>query len=176
MEYTCQVMLKIRLMRIGTRKRPFYRVVVVDERNKRTGSYIDLIGTYNPLTNPKEIILDQAKITDWTKKGAQMSHGFLRILGKAPQKPPRKPKKAKEEKKPAPKEEVTVDSEQVTDKNQESQSISSDVIPATEPESTEIATTTEAPVEEASMEESVADTAEPSDESVTDKIPEGEGK
>lgn len=86
---------KIRLMRIGAKKRPFYRVVAVDERKKRTGGYLELLGTYNPLTQPKEIKLNQEKIDDWIKKGAQLSHGFLRIIGKAPQKPPRKPKKAR---------------------------------------------------------------------------------
>src|SRR5712691_7833468 len=84
---------KIRLMRIGTKKRPFYRVVAVDERKKRTGSYLELLGTYNPLTQPKEIILKQDRIDDWLKKGAQPSVGFLRIIGKAPQRQPRKPKK-----------------------------------------------------------------------------------
>ncbi len=88
-------MLKIRLMRIGAKKRPFYRIVVVDERKKRTGGYLDLIGTYNPLTDPKEIKIDQTKVDEWTKKGAQPSDGFLRIIGKAPQRQPRKPKKEK---------------------------------------------------------------------------------
>src|SRR3989344_3010011 len=92
---------KIRLMRIGTNRRPFYRVVAVDERKKRTGGYLELLGTYNPLTEPKEINLDQAKIDAWMKKGAQPSNGFLRIIGKAPQRPPRKPKKAPKEA-PAP--------------------------------------------------------------------------
>ena len=89
-------MLKIRLMRIGAKKRPFYRVVVVDERAKRTGAYLELLGTYNPITNPHEIKLKQDRIDHWTKNGAQMSDGFLRIIGKAKQRPPRKPKKAKE--------------------------------------------------------------------------------
>lgn len=82
-------------MRIGAKKRPFYRVVAVDERKKRTGGYLDLLGTYNPLTEPKEIKLDQNKIDAWMKKGAIPSDGFLRIIGKAPQRPPRKPKKDK---------------------------------------------------------------------------------
>ncbi len=86
---------KIRLMRIGAKKRPFYRVVVVDERRPRTGGFIELLGTYNPLTEPKEIILKQDRIDDWLKKGAQPSEGFLRIIGKAPQRPARKPKKEK---------------------------------------------------------------------------------
>lgn len=92
---------KIRLMRIGSRKRPFYRVVAVDERKKRTGGYLELLGTYNPLTQPKEIILKQDRIDDWIKKGAVLSDGFLRIIGKAPQRPPRKPKKSKPEETPA---------------------------------------------------------------------------
>ena len=87
-------MLKIRLSRIGAKKKPFYRVVVVDERAKRTGSYIELLGTYNPLTEPKEIKLKQDRIDYWVKQGAQLSTGFLRIIGKAPQRPPRKPKKS----------------------------------------------------------------------------------
>ncbi|EKD90608.1 MAG: hypothetical protein ACD_30C00112G0049 [uncultured bacterium] len=90
-------MLKIRLMRIGTNKRPFYRVVAVDERKKRTGGYLELLGTYNPLTEPKEIKLDQPKIDAWLKKGAQPSDGFLRIIGKAKQRPPRPAKKQKKE-------------------------------------------------------------------------------
>ena len=89
-------------MRIGTNRRPFYRVVAVDERKKRTGGYLELLGTYNPLTEPKEINLDQGKIDAWMKKGAQPSEGFLRIIGKAPQRPPRKPKKAPKEAPAAP--------------------------------------------------------------------------
>lgn len=84
---------KIRLMRIGTKGHPFYRVVAVDERKKRTGEYIELLGTYNPLTEPKEIILKKDRIEEWLKKGAQPSTGYLRIIGKAPQRPARKPKK-----------------------------------------------------------------------------------
>ena len=80
-------------MRIGTNKKPFYRVVVVDERAKRTGGYIELLGTYNPLTEPKDIKLKQDRIDYWIKQGAQPSDGYLRIIGKAPQRPPRKPKK-----------------------------------------------------------------------------------
>lgn len=95
-------MLKIRLMRIGAKKRPFYRVVVVDERAKRTGGYIELLGTYNPLTQPKEINLKQDRIDHWLKLGAQLSDGFLRIIGKAPARPPRKAKKEKKEVAPQP--------------------------------------------------------------------------
>lgn len=92
--------LKIRLMRIGAKKRPFYRVVAVDERKKRTGEYIELLGTYNPLTDPKEVNLKKDRINYWLKSGAQPSVGYLRITGQAPQRSPRKPKKEPKEIKP----------------------------------------------------------------------------
>lgn len=88
-------MIKIRLVRLGAKKRPFYRVVVMDERKKRNGEYLELLGTYNPLTEPKEINLKQDRVDEWVKKGAQLSVGFLRIIGKAPQRHLRKPKKEK---------------------------------------------------------------------------------
>lgn len=87
-------MLKIRLSRIGRKKRPFYRIVVVDERAKRTGAYIEEVGTYNPLTEPKDIKLKQDRIDYWLSVGAQESDGLLRILGKAPKKPERPAKKS----------------------------------------------------------------------------------
>lgn len=89
---------KIRLMRIGAKKRPFYRVVAVDEKKKRNGKYLELLGTYNPLTEPKEIILKKDRIEYWKKNGAVYSTGFLRIIGEAPQKQARKPKKERVEK------------------------------------------------------------------------------
>ncbi len=90
-------MVKIRLMRIGGKQRPFYRVVAVDERAKRTGGYIELLGTYNPLTTPHEVILKQDRIDHWVKQGAQLSDGFLRIIGKAAPRPARGPKKKQQE-------------------------------------------------------------------------------
>ena len=97
---------KIRLMRIGAKKRPFYRIVAVDERQKRTGKYLELLGTYNPLTEPKEIILKKDRIELWLKQGAVMSDGYLRMTKQAPQRPPRKPKKEKKDKVPTPTPEV----------------------------------------------------------------------
>lgn len=61
---------KIRLFRVGKKKKPMYRVVVVDSRKQRNGAYIEKIGFYNPLTNPAEITIDKAKAIDWMKKGA----------------------------------------------------------------------------------------------------------
>lgn len=69
----------------------------MDERSKRTGAYLELLGTYNPLTEPKDIKLKQDRIDYWTKQGAQPSTGYLRIIGKAPQRPPRKPKKTRDQ-------------------------------------------------------------------------------
>ena len=123
-------MLKIRLMRIGAKKRPFYRVVAVDERAKRTGGYLELLGTYNPLTEPHEIKLKQDRIDALVKQGAQLSDGFLRIIGKAPQRPPRKPKKEK-------KEESSANSPQLTDKGEQTEEISeapNEQPPSEEPE------------------------------------------
>lgn len=101
-------------MRIGGKQRPFYRVVVVDERAKRTGGYIELLGTYNPLTEPKDIKLKKDRIEHWIKQGAQMSVGYLRIIGQAPQRPPRKPKKEKKEE-PKPQKEAKSEEAQVTE-------------------------------------------------------------
>ena len=88
-------------MRIGGRQKPFYRVVAINERSKRTGGYLELLGTYDPLTTPHDIKLKQDRIDHWIKQGAQPTNGYLRMIGKAPQRPPRKPKKEKKET-PAP--------------------------------------------------------------------------
>ena len=61
---------KIRLTRKGDKKSPFYRVVVADSRSPRDGKFIDIIGTYNPLTNPAEIKIDSEKANKWLKNGA----------------------------------------------------------------------------------------------------------
>lgn len=62
---------KIRLTRMGDKKSPFYRIVVADERSPRDGRFIDIVGTYNPLTNPAEIKIDAEKAKQWLKNGAQ---------------------------------------------------------------------------------------------------------
>lgn len=106
-------------MRIGTKKIPFYRVVVVDGRAKRTGAYIELVGTYNPLTQPKDIKLEQKRIDYWIKQGAKPSVGFLRIIGKAPQRLPRKPKKESKESKASEVTNVTEATEVAEEKTSE---------------------------------------------------------
>lgn len=61
---------KLRLLRMGAKKKPFYRVVAADARVKRDGKYIELVGTYNPITNPAEIKIDEEVALKWLKQGA----------------------------------------------------------------------------------------------------------
>ncbi|MBE7075826.1 MAG: 30S ribosomal protein S16 [Clostridiales bacterium] len=74
---------KIRLTRMGDKKAPFYRVVVADSKSPRDGKYIDLLGTYNPLTNPAEIKIDNEKAQTWLKNGAQPTETAKSILVKS---------------------------------------------------------------------------------------------
>lgn len=64
---------KIRLKRMGSKRNPFYRVVVADSRSPRDGRIIEQIGTYNPTVNPAEVKLDEVKAMDWMSKGAKPS-------------------------------------------------------------------------------------------------------
>lgn len=71
---------KIRLARHGAKKRPYYRVVVADGRMPRDGRYIEQIGSYNPLTNPKSIDIDLEKVDAWVAKGAQPSSTVSHLI------------------------------------------------------------------------------------------------
>ncbi|MDO5047912.1 MAG: 30S ribosomal protein S16 [Anaerococcus sp.] len=62
---------KIRLKRMGQKKKPFYRVVVADSRSPRNGKFIEEIGIYNPISNPKEFRVDNEKAKQWIKNGAK---------------------------------------------------------------------------------------------------------
>jgi len=73
---------KIRLARMGAKKRPFYRIVVADSRSPRDGRYIEVVGTYNPCVDPAKIILKDEKILDWLNKGAQPTQTVCSILKK----------------------------------------------------------------------------------------------
>jgi small subunit ribosomal protein S16 len=68
------------LTRVGSKKNPIYRVVVADSRSPRDGRFIEIVGRYNPQTEPSTIELDQAKIDDWIAKGAQPSAPVARLL------------------------------------------------------------------------------------------------
>ncbi|MBR7116191.1 MAG: 30S ribosomal protein S16 [Clostridia bacterium] len=73
---------KIRLKRIGSKKNPFYRVVVADERSPRDGKFIEEIGYYNPLTDPADIKIDAEKATKWLDNGAQPTETVRTLLKK----------------------------------------------------------------------------------------------
>jgi small subunit ribosomal protein S16 len=73
---------KMRLTRMGDKKAPFYRVVVADSRVARDAKYIDLIGTYNPLTTPAEVKIDAEKAKTWIKNGAQPTETVKALLVK----------------------------------------------------------------------------------------------
>jgi small subunit ribosomal protein S16 len=71
---------RIRLARVGSKKNPIYRVVVADQRSPRDGKFIEIVGRYNPQTDPSTIDLDADKIRDWMSKGAQPSDSVKRLL------------------------------------------------------------------------------------------------
>ena len=64
---------KIRLQRYGSKKRPFYRLVAADSRSPRDGRYLEIIGTYNPLTEPVTVKIDEEKAQKWLSEGAQVT-------------------------------------------------------------------------------------------------------
>ena len=71
---------RIRLARVGSKKNPIYRVVVADSRSPRDGRFIEIVGRYNPQTQPSTIDLDAEKIQDWISKGAQPSDSVRRLM------------------------------------------------------------------------------------------------
>lgn len=82
---------KIRMTRMGAKKKPFYRLVVADSRSPRDGKFIDIIGFYNPVVEPVQIKIDEEKATKWLNTGAQPTdtvkalfkkHGIYEKLGK----------------------------------------------------------------------------------------------
>ncbi len=94
-------MVKIRLMRMGAKKRPFYRVVVADARSPRDGRFIENIGKYHPLSHPSVIDIDEERALHWLRAGAQPSNPvrvlfqksgiWSRFTGEAPSEPPATP-------------------------------------------------------------------------------------
>jgi small subunit ribosomal protein S16 len=74
---------RIRLRRMGAKKRPFFRVVVADQRSPRDGRFIENIGKYHPLEDPSLIDIDEAKALEWLRKGAQPSQAVQVLLTKS---------------------------------------------------------------------------------------------
>lgn len=73
-------MVKLRLTRMGATKAPFYRIVAMDSRKARDGKYIDQIGFYNPVSEPKQIVIDADKAKEWLAKGAQPTDTVMSLL------------------------------------------------------------------------------------------------
>ena len=73
-------MVKIRLQRVGKKKAPFYHIVVADSRRARDGKIIEQIGTYDPMTNPGTIVLDNEKVATWIKNGAKPTDTVKKLI------------------------------------------------------------------------------------------------
>lgn len=73
-------MVRIRLLRTGKRKQPSFRVVVADQRSARDGRFVEILGHYNPLTNPSMIDIDEGRALHWLSKGAQPSESAMALL------------------------------------------------------------------------------------------------
>ena len=74
---------KIRLKRMGAKKKPFYRIVVADSRAPRDGRFIEELGYYNPLKEPAEVKIDQDRAQNWLKTGAQLTDTVRALFNKA---------------------------------------------------------------------------------------------
>ena len=77
-------MTMIRLARFGAKKKPFYRIVVIDKERARNGRSLEVVGHYNPLTNPPQVLLKYDRIEHWTKNGAHLSDTVKRLVEKNP--------------------------------------------------------------------------------------------
>lgn len=75
-------MVKIRLRRVGAKKRPMYRLVVADIRAPRDGAFIEVIGHYNPLTDPETVVIEEEKALQWLRQGAKPTQTASRLLSK----------------------------------------------------------------------------------------------
>jgi small subunit ribosomal protein S16 len=77
-------MLVIRMRRAGSKKRPFFRVVVTEAKNPREGSFVEVLGHYNPRTKPETLELDRERVAHWIKAGARPSDTVRTLLARAP--------------------------------------------------------------------------------------------
>ena len=75
-------MVKLRSQRFGSKKAPFYRIVATDSRNPRDGRFIEIVGTYNPLTNPATVKFDEEKVMKWLNCGAKPTDTVKSLLSK----------------------------------------------------------------------------------------------
>jgi len=73
---------KMRLTRMGTRKKPYYRIVVADSVSPRDGKFIEIVGNYDPKKNPAEITVKEDRVREWLSKGAEPTLTVTQLLGK----------------------------------------------------------------------------------------------
>ncbi len=71
---------KLRLTRVGSKKNPVYRIVAADSRSPRDGKFLEILGRYNPQTDPSTIEFDEERVRDWISKGAQPSNTVQKLL------------------------------------------------------------------------------------------------
>ena len=76
-------MLRIRLTRMGAKKKPFYRVVVTERRQARDGRFVEIVGHYNPSQNPPSVVLNLERVRHWIERGARPSETVQSLLAKA---------------------------------------------------------------------------------------------
>jgi len=77
-------MLMIRLARFGAKKKPFYRIVVIEKERARDGRNLEVVGHYDPLSTPAKVMLKHDRVEHWTKNGAQMSDTVKRLVANNP--------------------------------------------------------------------------------------------
>ncbi|HLH15980.1 MAG TPA: 30S ribosomal protein S16 [Bryobacteraceae bacterium] len=77
-------MLMIRLARFGAKKKPFYRIVVIEKERARNGRALEVVGHYNPLTTPAQVTIRHDRVEHWTKSGAQLSDTVKRLVEQNP--------------------------------------------------------------------------------------------
>ena len=75
--------IKLRLTRMGTKKRPFYRIVAINSDTRRDGRPLEYVGHYNPMANPAQVVVDQEKVKKWLDLGAEASDTVKSLLKKA---------------------------------------------------------------------------------------------
>jgi small subunit ribosomal protein S16 len=80
-------MVAIRLRRAGSKKRPFFRVVVTDSRAARDSSFVEVLGHYNPRTTPETLVLNRERLEHWVKAGAQPSDSIRTLVARMPEVP-----------------------------------------------------------------------------------------
>lgn len=76
-------MLAIRLTRMGAKKKPFYRVVVTEKRSKRDGKFVEIVGHYNPISNPAQVVINHERVEYWIRCGAQPTDTVRSLIRKS---------------------------------------------------------------------------------------------